>query len=74
MFAIIKFQLCRRVRIFRFASGKLRRSYDESPEAASELQKSGSEQIKLDSLDFGRRVAAVRFSSISLANLMFHFF
>lgn len=50
----------RRVRVFRFTSGKLRRSYDESPEAASELQKLGSEMVKLDPLDFGRRVAAVR--------------
>ena len=38
----------RRVRVFRFATGKLRRSYDESPEAASELQRNGGDALKLD--------------------------
>ncbi len=46
---------CRRVRVFRFASGKLRASYDESIEAANDLQRSDTEQFKLDNIDFGRR-------------------
>ena len=46
--------------MFSFASGKLRRSYDESLQAASEVQKSDSAQFKLDAIDFGRRLAAVR--------------
>lgn len=50
----------RRVRVFRFASGKLRRSYDESPEAASELQRHGGDALKLEPIDFGRRLAVER--------------
>eukprot|EP00879_Flechtneria_rotunda_P014073 GHRR01014703.1.p1 GENE.GHRR01014703.1~~GHRR01014703.1.p1 ORF type:complete len:275 (+),score=76.87 GHRR01014703.1:1677-2501(+) len=46
-----------RVRVWRFASGKLRRSYDESLEAAHDLQKSGAEQFVLEDIDFGRRYA-----------------
>lgn len=49
--------------MFSFASGKLRRSYDESLEAAAEVQKSGSAQFKLDPIDFGRRMAVVRASA-----------
>lgn len=49
----------RKVRVFRFSSGKLRCSYDESLEAAAEMQKSGSDLVKLEPLDFGRRLAAV---------------
>ncbi|KAF6258211.1 hypothetical protein COO60DRAFT_1295463 [Scenedesmus sp. NREL 46B-D3] len=44
-----------RVRVWRFATGKLRRTYDESLEAAHELQKSGAQQFALDDMDFGRR-------------------
>lgn len=33
---------CRKVRVFRFATGKLSRAYDESLEAANELQRSES--------------------------------
>jgi hypothetical protein len=51
---------CRRVRVFSFASGKLRRSYDESPEAAAELQRHGGEALKLEPIDFGRRLAVER--------------
>lgn len=50
----------RRVRVFRFASGKLRRSYDESPEAAAELQRHGGDALKLEPIDFGRRLAVER--------------
>jgi hypothetical protein len=48
------------VRVFSFASGKLRRSYDESPEAAAELQRHGGEALKLEPIDFGRRLAVER--------------
>ncbi len=43
--------------MFRFATGKLRRSYDESMEAAQDLQRSGGDATKLDAIDFGRRLA-----------------
>ncbi|WIA40575.1 hypothetical protein OEZ86_013916 [Tetradesmus obliquus] len=46
-----------RVRVWRFATGKLRRTYDESMEAAHELQKSGAAQFAIDDMDFGRRYA-----------------
>jgi len=49
-----------RVRVFRFATGKLRRVYDESLEAAHELQKAGSPNFTLEDIDFGRRVAVER--------------
>ncbi len=47
----------RRVRVFWFGSGQLRRVYDESLEAAAELQRSDSALARLDPIDFGRRVA-----------------
>jgi len=43
--------------VWRFASGKLRRSYDESAEAAAELQRHGGEALRLEPIDFGRRLA-----------------
>ena len=51
--------LRRRVRVFRFATGKLRRTYDESIEAANQMQRSDSDLYRLDPIDWGRRVAAV---------------
>jgi peptidylprolyl isomerase domain and WD repeat-containing protein 1 len=48
------------VRVFHFASGKLRRSYDESLSAANEVQRGASDAFRLDPIDFGRRVAAER--------------
>jgi len=50
---------CRRVRVFRFVTGKLRRTYDESIEAANQMQRSDSDLYRLDPIDWGRRVAAV---------------
>ncbi|KAK9907373.1 hypothetical protein WJX75_002432 [Coccomyxa subellipsoidea] len=47
----------RRVRVFWFGSGRLRRVYDESLEAAAELQRSDSTLARLDPMDFGRRIA-----------------
>ena len=43
------------VRVFDFASGKLRRKYDESLAVFEDAQAEGT--LKLDALDFGRRVA-----------------
>ncbi|CAD7694703.1 unnamed protein product [Ostreobium quekettii] len=51
------FSTDRRVRVFRFQTGKLRRTYDESPEAASSVQRSGPEAHQLEDVDFGRRMA-----------------
>ena len=56
----------RRVRVFRFATGKLTRTYDESIEAAGELQKGESETCKLDPIDFGRRMAVEKELAASL--------
>ncbi|CAL5228960.1 g12192 [Coccomyxa viridis] len=47
----------RRARVFWYRSGKLRRVYDESLEAAAELQKSESATYRIDPIDFGRRIA-----------------
>eukprot|EP00195_Chlamydomonas_chlamydogama_P017111 CAMPEP_0202896044 /NCGR_PEP_ID=MMETSP1392-20130828/5126_1 /ASSEMBLY_ACC=CAM_ASM_000868 /TAXON_ID=225041 /ORGANISM="Chlamydomonas chlamydogama, Strain SAG 11-48b" /LENGTH=643 /DNA_ID=CAMNT_0049581267 /DNA_START=76 /DNA_END=2003 /DNA_ORIENTATION=+ len=56
----VLFCMDRRVRVFRFQTGKLRRVYDESLEAAAELQRSGGEMFQLEDIDFGRRVALER--------------
>jgi hypothetical protein len=45
------------VRVFRFQTGKLRRTYDESVAAANELQRGESELYNLEPIDFGRRMA-----------------
>lgn len=50
----------RRFRLFNFATGKLRRVYDESLEAAGEVQRSGAAMFTLEDLDFGRRMAVER--------------
>ncbi|PWA48018.1 cyclophilin71 [Artemisia annua] len=47
----------RRIRIFWYRTGKLRRVYDESLENAGELQKSDVPLYRLESIDFGRRMA-----------------
>ncbi|GLJ43882.1 hypothetical protein SUGI_0914730 [Cryptomeria japonica] len=47
----------RRVRVFWFLSGKLRRTYDESLEVAQDLQRSDAPLYRLDAIDFGRRMA-----------------
>ena len=44
--------------MFWYATGKLRRVYDESLTAAAELQRGDSALYRLDPIDFGRRVAA----------------
>ncbi|XP_051202469.1 peptidyl-prolyl cis-trans isomerase CYP71 [Lolium perenne] len=47
----------RRIRVFWFKTGKLRRVYDESLEVAQDLQKSDVPLYHLDAIDFGRRMA-----------------
>lgn len=47
----------RRVRVFNFSTGKLRRCYDESLEVAQQLQRNGGDSTRLDAIDFGRRIA-----------------
>ena len=48
------------MRVFRFTTGKLRCTIDESAEAAAELQRGDSPAFRLDAIDFGRRLAAER--------------
>eukprot|EP00793_Prasinoderma_coloniale_P006994 PRCOL_00001826-RA len=50
----------RKVRVFWFASGKLRRCYDEGEAAMAETQRSGSDSYQLDPIDFGQRLARER--------------
>ncbi|KAF3455296.1 hypothetical protein FNV43_RR05744 [Rhamnella rubrinervis] len=47
----------RRIRVFWFATGKLRRVYDESLEVAQDLQRSDAPMYRLEAIDFGRRMA-----------------
>ncbi|XP_024539754.1 peptidyl-prolyl cis-trans isomerase CYP71 isoform X2 [Selaginella moellendorffii] len=47
----------RRIRVFRFKTGKLRRTFDESLEVAQDLQRSDQPLCRLDAFDFGRRMA-----------------
>eukprot|EP00250_Pteridium_aquilinum_P011322 c19990_g2_i1 orf=539-2413(-) len=50
----------RRLRVFWFMTGKLRRTYDESLEVAQDLQRSDARLYRLDAIDFGRRLAVER--------------
>lgn len=47
----------KRMRVFGFATGKLRLVLDESTDAAHALQRSGNPAVTLESIDFGRRMA-----------------
>lgn len=47
----------RRIRIFWYRTGKLRRVYDESLEVAQDLQRSDNPLYRLETIDFGRRLA-----------------
>lgn len=47
----------RQVRVFRFATGRLHRKYDESLAVASEMQQAGTAVHRLDDMEFGRRMA-----------------
>jgi peptidylprolyl isomerase domain and WD repeat-containing protein 1 len=48
------------VRVWKFSTGKLYRKYDESLQVISEMQQAGTAAIKLDDMEFGRRLAAER--------------
>uniref|UniRef100_A0A061RJB2 peptidylprolyl isomerase n=1 Tax=Tetraselmis sp. GSL018 TaxID=582737 RepID=A0A061RJB2_9CHLO len=56
----VSFCADRKVRIFKFLTGKLLRTYDETMEAANELQRGENELFRLENIDFGRRVAVER--------------
>lgn len=43
--------------MWRFATGRLRRTYDESADAVNEVQRAGPESLRLEPIDFGRRQA-----------------
>jgi len=49
-----------KVRIFRYRTGKTRRTYDESSESLHALQKTGDDAYRLEAFDFGRRMAVER--------------
>ncbi|RLN81129.1 hypothetical protein BBJ28_00016101 [Nothophytophthora sp. Chile5] len=59
------------IRVFRFATGKLRRKYDESLTVFEDAQ--ADETLHLDAIDFGRRAAVERelASSDAVANCVF---
>jgi peptidylprolyl isomerase domain and WD repeat-containing protein 1 len=65
----------RKIRLFDFASAKLIRSYDESTETLTTMQQAGTGAVKLESVEFGRRMAteqALESSSVRFrANLIF---
>ena len=46
--------------MFWFGKGKLRRIYDETLDAAQELQRSEAGPFRLEPIDFGRRVSIER--------------
>ncbi|CAK7240060.1 MAG: Peptidyl-prolyl cis-trans isomerase cyp15 [Sporothrix thermara] len=48
----------RKVRLFDFATGKLARTYDESLRTAEDMQQAGTALRQLDTIEFGRRLAA----------------
>lgn len=54
-FAVITID--RQVVVFNFLSGKLSRVYDESLAVVTASQKEGAENLKIDAIDFGRRMA-----------------
>jgi peptidylprolyl isomerase domain and WD repeat-containing protein 1 len=48
----------RKVRVFEFATGKLYRTYDESLATIEEMQQAGTALVKLEDVEFGRRLGA----------------
>ncbi|ORX46991.1 peptidyl-prolyl cis-trans isomerase cyp15 [Hesseltinella vesiculosa] len=50
----------RQVRLFKVATGKVYRKYDESLQTISEMQQAGTSIHKLDDMEFGRRLAVDR--------------
>lgn len=47
----------RKIRLFEFANAKLIRSYDESTDTLTTMQQAGTAAVKLESVEFGRRMA-----------------
>lgn len=43
-----------KVRVYRYLTGKTRRTYDESYDALNQLQKEGDDAYRLEAFDFGR--------------------
>lgn len=50
----------RKIRVFDFPTGKLYRTYDESLQTIEEMQQAGTALVKLDDIEFGRRMATER--------------
>ena len=50
----------RKIRVFDFPSGKLYRTYDESLQTIEEMQQAGTALVKLDDIEFGRRMGTER--------------
>ena len=50
----------RQIRIFEFQTGKLNRAYSESLQIAEDLHQTGSAPLKLEEVEFGRRMALER--------------
>ena len=42
------------VRLYRYSTGKTRRTYDESYDALNQLQREGDDAYRLEAFDFGR--------------------
>lgn len=49
-----------KIRVFRTKTCKLKCVFDESPQAAQEVQRTGGESFQLDEVEFGRRMANER--------------
>lgn len=49
-----------KIRVFEFATAKLHRTYDESMQVNEDMQQAGTSIQKLDSVEFGRRLAVER--------------
>ena len=47
----------RKIRLLEFATAKLIRSYDESIETLTTMQQAGTAAVKLENVEFGRRIA-----------------
>ena len=58
-FATISFP-DRKIRVFDFPSAKLHRSYDESIDTIMTMQQAGTAAVKLEEVEFGRRMASER--------------
>lgn len=48
------------VRIFNYKTGKIWKTFNESPIVATEMQQDGTGLVQLESMEFGRRLALER--------------